>query len=91
MQTTHFDPLSDYYCWLIFWRHAFTGLSQNAYTDLVETGKQLVSKCRHNPLCIKVLAGLLVRSKNRVEIGKTDLWDMAGVDREPLPALRVVV
>lgn len=50
MQTTHLDPLSDYYCWLIFWRHAFTGLSTNAYTYFVETGKQLVSKCRHNPL-----------------------------------------
>ncbi|KAF3322228.1 Disease resistance protein RGA2 [Carex littledalei] len=92
MQTYYLDPLSDYYCWKIFWQHIFTGLSTNANTDLVETGKQLVSKCQHNPLCIKVLAGLLVCSKNEkswVEILKTDLWNMDGFDGDTLPTLRV--
>ncbi|XP_078167850.1 disease resistance protein RGA2-like [Carex rostrata] len=92
MQTFNLDPLSDYYCWKIFWQHIFTGLNTNANTELVETGKQLVSKCQHNPLCIKVLAGLLVCLKNEkswVEILKTDLWNMDGFDGDTLPTLRV--
>ncbi|OQU88839.1 hypothetical protein SORBI_3002G104400 [Sorghum bicolor] len=82
MQTFYLSPLSKEECFMIFKEHVLEDLAMNNYCQLESIGWKFVEKCGGNPMCIKVLSGLLCHS----EIGLSEI-DMI-VDGI-LPALRL--
>ncbi|KAF3341009.1 putative disease resistance protein RGA1 [Carex littledalei] len=79
-------------CWLLFERRAFTLGTNEASSNFVTIGKQIVKKCGGVPLAAKVL-GSLMRFKRKerewLAIRDNDILNITDVDDEILPSLRL--
>lgn len=77
-------------CWLLFEKRAFTSGTNEASSNLVTIGKQIVRKCGGVPLAAKVL-GSLMRFKRResewLTIRDNDIWNIPDAENEILPSL----
>ncbi|XP_062115544.1 putative disease resistance RPP13-like protein 1 [Humulus lupulus] len=65
--------------WLLFAKHASINANSNEYSDLEETGKRIVDKCKGLPLAIKSLGDLLRGKQNKEEwdnILINDIWEL---------------
>lgn len=73
----HLNPLPYEDCWALFSRHAFDDRSSVADRGLEVVGREIVKKCRGNPLAVKTLGMLLRKKPDRDEwdrILKDEIW-----------------
>ena len=74
-------------CWLVFHQHVFGGENNNVHPELIEIGKQIITRCEGLPLIVNAIGGLLQSDLNEnfwQAVLESDLW-CAGNN---LPALR---
>ncbi|KAL8460859.1 hypothetical protein ACS0TY_031586 [Phlomoides rotata] len=86
------EALKDDDCWELFKKRAFLDGEEDEYPNLLEIGKQIVSKCRGVPLAAKIV-GSCMRFK-RVEsewwhVLKNEVWNVDRGEDGILSALRL--
>ncbi|XP_048320318.2 putative disease resistance protein RGA3 isoform X2 [Ziziphus jujuba] len=83
--------LSEDDCWLLFKQRAFGNESEER-PNLVKIGKEIVKKCKGNPLAAKTL-GSLMRFKSEENewlfVMESELWNLPQEETSILPALRL--
>lgn len=86
------EALKDDDCWELFKKRAFVDGEEDEYPNLLEIGKQIVSKCKGVPLAAKIV-GSCMRFK-RVEsewwyVLKNEVWNVDRGENGILSALRL--
>ncbi|XP_048320589.2 putative disease resistance protein RGA3 [Ziziphus jujuba] len=78
-------------CWSVFKHRAF-GNDSEERPSLVKIGKEIVRKCKGNPLATKTLGSLLrfeSEEKEWVSIKESELWNLPQDETSILPALKL--
>ncbi|KAL3755496.1 hypothetical protein ACJRO7_002534 [Eucalyptus globulus] len=73
----------------LFVEYAFVQGQEKNHPDLMVIGKEIVSKCRGNPMAVKALGSLLYSTKNRSDweyVRDSEMWQL---QIEILPSLRI--
>lgn len=85
------NPLSESCCFEIIKSIAFERKDPNDVDYFVWISKMLVTRSGHNPLCLKVLGGLLkkLNPEKWIEVLESDFWRKNKFDGDIFPALRV--
>ncbi|XP_048319585.2 putative disease resistance protein RGA3 [Ziziphus jujuba] len=90
-QMHHISSLSEDECWLLFSQRAFLNEIEKR-PSLVKIGKEIVKKCKGNPLAAKSL-GSLMYSKGEEQqwllVMESELWNLPQHETSILPALRL--
>ncbi|XXG52612.1 hypothetical protein AAC387_Pa03g0894 [Persea americana] len=87
-------PLSEDVCWPLFYQHAFANPTEEAARSKLEPiGRQIVEKCKGNPLAVTTVGGLLQdkRSESRWKsVRDSEMWSLPEeTENGILPALRL--
>ncbi|XWS24026.1 hypothetical protein CRYUN_Cryun28dG0065900 [Craigia yunnanensis] len=79
-------------CWTLFKHQAFAYGEEDAFSNLLPIGQQIIDKCQGVPLAAKVLGGLL-RSKREenewLRVRESDLWNLDAGENRILSVLRL--
>ncbi|XXG52523.1 hypothetical protein AAC387_Pa03g0832 [Persea americana] len=94
IQTHSLNPLPKAACWSLFCRHAFGNPTEEAARSKLEPiGRQIVEKCKGNPLAVTTVGGLLQdkRSESRWKsVRDSEMWSLPEeTEKGILPALRL--
>nr|XP_048320034.1 putative disease resistance protein RGA1 isoform X2 [Ziziphus jujuba var. spinosa]XP_048320035.1 putative disease resistance protein RGA1 isoform X2 [Ziziphus jujuba var. spinosa]XP_048320036.1 putative disease resistance protein RGA1 isoform X2 [Ziziphus jujuba var. spinosa] len=90
-QMHHLSNLSEDECWLLFSQRAFGNESEKR-PSLVKIGKEIVKKCKGNPLAAKSLGSLMYsksEEKQWLLVMESELWNLPQDGTSILPALRL--
>nr|XP_048320032.1 putative disease resistance protein RGA3 isoform X2 [Ziziphus jujuba var. spinosa] len=88
-QMHHISSLSEDECWLLFSQRAF-GSESEKRPSLVKIGKEIVKKCKGNPLAAKSLGSLMYSKFEEQQwllVKESELWQID--ETSILPALRL--
>ncbi|XP_030448864.1 putative disease resistance protein RGA3 [Syzygium oleosum] len=81
--------LSQEYSLTLFVKYAFNPGQEKNHPDLMEIGKEIVSKCGGNPMAVKTLGSLLYSKNNRSDweyVRDSEMWEL---QTNILPSLRI--
>ncbi|XP_022765941.1 putative disease resistance protein RGA1, partial [Durio zibethinus] len=88
----HLEALTKDDCWTLFKQQAFAYGEEDAFSNLLPIGQQIIDKCHGVPLAAKVLGGLL-RSKREedewLRVQESDLWNLDAGENRILSVLRL--
>ncbi|XP_048320317.2 putative disease resistance protein RGA3 [Ziziphus jujuba] len=80
--------LSEDDCWLLFKQRAFGNESEERQ-NLGKIGKEIVKKCKGNPLAAKALGSLMREENEWLFVMESELWNLPQEETSILPALRL--
>lgn len=86
------DVLSTDDCWIIFRQMAFGPGREEETPNLIEAGRDIISKCGGLPLAAKALGSLMASKRGESEwlaVKDSEIWKLPEAEDEILPALRL--